>query len=529
MQRQVAMENGAGTYSILYVDDEPQNLFLFRSFFEQEYTVHTAESGSEALRILGESDIQVLLADQRMPGINGIQLLETVAKEYPETVRVLVTGYSDIDVVIGAINRGAVYRYLGKPWDVDEVQATIRNALEMYELRRKNQTLIASLDKQNRLLRKKVAALNFLNKLQLDLKGLPDFESITDKAILRLQEEFEADVGCHCESRSGTVQIRFAHLNRDRENELRELIDQLDLPPIETPLSPSMPEGRSLCVLPLVFQGTYFGHLVFLFPKKTPFDIEELPFAEAASHVVSSVLYSDHVHRQEMKKEQLLLVGQMAGMIVHDLKGPLATIMGFVSLLQADLDRSQREEFAGIINQEVRRLIDMVEELLSFSKGETHLNITSIEFRSFVEEIVELFDISLKRENIRTEVSLNGLHNFSGDRKKLKKVFINLFQNAREHLQAVEGRRNIWISSSLEKDTVLIRFINNGPRIPEELLPRLFDPFFSHEKDQGTGLGLTICKKIVEEHHGSIEVFSGPGRNEFRISLPVKSHPYQDS
>ena len=516
MQRQVAMENGAGTYSILYVDDEPQNLFLFRSFFEQEYTVHTAESGSEALRILGESDIQVLLADQRMPGINGIQLLETVAKEYPETVRVLVTGYSDIDVVIGAINRGAVYRYLGKPWDV-------------YELRRKNQTLIASLDKQNRLLRKKVAALNFLNKLQLDLKGLPDFESITDKAILRLQEEFEADVGCHCESRSGTVQIRFAHLNRDREDELRELIDQLDLPPIETPLSPSMPEGRSLCVLPLVFQGTYFGHLVFLFPKKTPFDIEELPFAEAASHVVSSVLYSDHVHRQEMKKEQLLLVGQMAGMIVHDLKGPLATIMGFVSLLQADLDRSQREEFAGIINQEVRRLIDMVEELLSFSKGETHLNITSIEFRSFVEEIVELFDISLKKENIRTEVSLNGLHSFSGDRKKLKKVFINLFQNAREYLQAVEGRRNIWISSSLEKDTVLIRFINNGPRIPEELLPRLFDPFFSHEKDQGTGLGLTICKKIVEEHHGSIEVFSEPGRNEFRISLPVKSHPYQDS
>jgi DNA-binding NtrC family response regulator len=158
-RRQAAMENR--THSILYVDDEPQNLNLFRSFFEQQYTVHTAESGPEALRILGESDIQVLLADQRMPGINGIQLLETVAKEYPETVRVLVTGYADIDVVIDAINRGAVYRYLNKPWDVDEVQATIRNALEVYELRRKNQTLIDSLDKQNRLLRKKVAELNF--------------------------------------------------------------------------------------------------------------------------------------------------------------------------------------------------------------------------------------------------------------------------------------------------------------------------------------------------------------------------------
>jgi len=523
------MENGAGTYSILYVDDEPQNLYLFRSFFEQEYTVYTAESGSEALRILGESDIQVLLADQRMPGITGIQLLETVTKEYPDTVRVLVTGYTDIDVVIDAINRGSVYRYLSKPWDVGEVQATIRNALELYELRRKNQTLITSLDRQNRLLRKKVAELNFLNKLQLELKGLPDSESITDKAILRLRKEIEADIGCHCESRSGTVQIRFPRLRSDREDELRKLIEQLDLPLIETPLSPSMPEGRSLCVLPLVFQGTSFGYLVFLFPKRTPFDIEELPFAEAVSHVVSSVLYSDHVHRQEMSKEQLLLVGQMASMIVHDLKGPLATIMGFVSLLQSDLSSSQREEFAGIINQEVRRLIDMVEELLSFSKGETHLNITAIEFHTFVEEIMELFNIGLNKENIRTEVSLDGLHSFPGDRKKLKKVFINLFQNAREYLQQVDSQRNIWISSSMEKDAVLIRFINNGPRIPGELLPRLFDPFFSHEKDQGTGLGLTICKKIIEEHHGSIEVFSEPGRNEFRISLPVRSHPYQDS
>ncbi len=513
----------AGEVNLLYVDDEPQNLYLFRSFFEEKYNILTAESGSQALDILARQPVQVLFADQRMPGMNGIQLLEAVAQEYPETVRVLVTGYSDIDVVIDAINRGAVYRYLSKPWDVDEVSATIRNALEIYELRRKNRALIASLDRQNQLLRRKVEELRFLNELQLELKGLRDIESIAAKVIERLKRELGADYGFYCEGSGESLNVHGRETDGQQDGIIEELVSQIDIREMEVPYLAVLPGDRNLCVLPLVFQGTHFGCLAFLFAASSPLDSEELPFAEAASHVVSSVLYSYHVQRQEMKREQLFLLGQMASMIIHDLKGPLATIMGFVSLLQADLGPAQREEFAGIINQEVRRLIDLVEELLSFSKGETHLDITTIDLHSLVSEIVELFDLSFKKENISTEISLNGLHSLAGDRKKLKKVFINLFQNAREYLQSVDGRRCIQVVSTAQKDTINICFINNGPQIPSELLPRLFDPFFSYKKDCGTGLGLTICKKIVEEHHGSLQVFSEPGKNEFRIILPVRS------
>jgi len=516
------MEHRSGAYRILYVDDEPQNLYLFRSLFEQDYDVITAASGTVALGILANENIHVLLADQRMPGINGIQLLETVAREYPETVRVLVTGYSDIDVVIDAINRGAVYRYLSKPWDIDEIKATIRNAIEVYELKKKNQTLIGSLHK-------KIEELDFLNELQLDLKGLTESEIIIGRAVARLREELEADCGCHCELHGSALRIRFPGDASGREDDLKRIIGQLDLPQVKDPSAGRAPDGRSLCILPLMFQGTSFGFLVFVFSRAKPFDREDLSFAEAASHVVSSVLYSQDVHRKEMKKEQFLVLGQMASMIVHDLKGPLATILGFVSLLQAELAAAQREEFAGIINQEVRRLIDMVEELLDFSRGRSHLQITTVDFPVLFQEIMELFDIGLKKENIQTEICLNGSHGVAGDRKKLKKVFINLLQNAREYLQRVEGQRKIRISSSVENDRVLIHFVNNGPPIPRELLPRLFDPFFSYEKDKGTGLGLTICKKIIEEHSGSIEVYSEPGRNEFRIALPAGSNPCRDS
>jgi signal transduction histidine kinase/ActR/RegA family two-component response regulator len=517
-----AMEQGTDGYTILYVDDEPQNLYLFRSFFAREYNVVTAASGTEALAILAEQEVQVLLADQRMPGINGIQLLETVAQEHPETVRVLVTGYSDIDVVIDAINRGAVYRYLGKPWDIEEIKATIRNAIEVYELKRNNQTLIGSL-------RRKIEELDFLNELQLELKGLTETKNITEKAVVRLREELGADCGCHCEFHGSSLRTHVPGNASGPDHDLNDIIGQLDLRRVRQPTADRASDGRSLCILPLMFQGTSFGYLVFLFSQEKPFDSDELSFAEAASHVVSSVLYSQHLHHKEMKKEQFLVLGQMASMIVHDLKGPLATILGFVSLLQAELAAAQREEFAGIINQEVRRLIDMVEELLAFSKGQSHLEITNVDFPALFQEIMDLFAISLKRENIQTEICLNGLHGVSGDRKKLKKVFINLLQNAREYLQQVEGKRTIRINSSVDNDTVVIRFINNGPPIPHELLPKLFDPFFSHDKDKGTGLGLTICKKIIEEHNGSIEVSSQPGRNEFRIVLPAGSNLCRDS
>ena len=514
------MKNRTGAYNILYVDDEPQNLYLFRSFFEHDYNVLTAKSGGEALELLQNQEIQVLLADQRMPGINGIQLLETVAREYPATVRVLVTGYADIDVVIDAINRGAVYRYLSKPWDIEEIKATIRNALEVYELKRKNQTLIGSL-------RRKIEELNFLNQLQLDLKSLADSESVIDESTATLVKELEAEHGFHIELRGGTAQIRPC-LDRDSglsPQQLERMVERLQLPTVTTPQITSAGERdpRGVCILPLLFQDTSFGHLLFVFPGSKTFDPEDLPFAEAASNIVSSVLYSQHMHRQEMKKEQFLVLGQMASMIVHDLKGPLASILGFVSLLQAELAEAQREEFAGIINQEVRRLIDMVEELLAFSRGQSHLEIARVDFPALMREIMDLFAPGLKKENIATEVSLDGLRTLPGDRNKLKKVFINLIQNAREYLQNVEGKRIIRILSDQNDRRVLIRVINNGPPIPRELLPKLFDPFFSYGKDRGTGLGLTICKKIVEEHDGSIEVCSESGSNEFRITLPSES------
>ena len=122
--------------SVLYVDDDRANLLAFRAIAEPQYVVVTARSAEEALRILEQRrDFAVLLSDQRMPGLSGIDLCERVHASHPDIERMLVTAYSDLGAAIAAINRGHVGRYLHKPWNTDELLATLRDAVERHRLR----------------------------------------------------------------------------------------------------------------------------------------------------------------------------------------------------------------------------------------------------------------------------------------------------------------------------------------------------------------------------------------------------------
>lgn len=120
---------------VLFIDDEPNNLTAFKASFRREFDVYTAGSAAEGLQVLASQEIHVLLTDQRMPGTTGVQLLEQVIQKYPNPVRILVTGYADIEAVVDAINKGQVFRYISKPWDDEEIQMAIENAFKVYQHR----------------------------------------------------------------------------------------------------------------------------------------------------------------------------------------------------------------------------------------------------------------------------------------------------------------------------------------------------------------------------------------------------------
>lgn len=146
------------TYKIMIVDDEPANLRTLERLFRDDYTVITAQSGAEALSLLEQHDVALIITDQRMPAMTGIELLDKTVPLRPHMVRILLTGYTDVSALIQVINSGNVYRYLTKPWDNDDLRMTVSRALEYHELRRAQH----SVEMENKRLRARLAEIGEL-------------------------------------------------------------------------------------------------------------------------------------------------------------------------------------------------------------------------------------------------------------------------------------------------------------------------------------------------------------------------------
>ncbi len=132
-------------YPILVVDDEQDNLDAFRFNFRKTFDILTATSGPEALQILADKPVAVVVTDQRMPKMTGVELLREVRERTPETVGIILTAFTDVDVLIEAINLGQVYRYITKPWDAKEVRGVLQYAIERFHLQQENHRLSAQL------------------------------------------------------------------------------------------------------------------------------------------------------------------------------------------------------------------------------------------------------------------------------------------------------------------------------------------------------------------------------------------------
>ncbi len=143
-------------HNILYVDDEESNLRIFRMAFKRHFNILTATGGHEAIDILKENEIHLIITDQKMPEMSGTELLEKVAPDYPEIIRIILTGFADVEAIVKAINRCGIYKYITKPWDKGEMKLTLDKALESYDLKMDKLNLIKELEEMNRTLEHKV-------------------------------------------------------------------------------------------------------------------------------------------------------------------------------------------------------------------------------------------------------------------------------------------------------------------------------------------------------------------------------------
>jgi len=135
--------------NILYIDDEQNNLISFKATFRIKYNVFTAISGEEAKKVLGANMIDIIITDQRMPNMTGVEFLESILDQYPDPMRILLTGYADMNAVIDAINKGKIFHYLTKPWNEEELDMTIKRAYDVYRLKMDEKELTEKLGVTN--------------------------------------------------------------------------------------------------------------------------------------------------------------------------------------------------------------------------------------------------------------------------------------------------------------------------------------------------------------------------------------------
>ena len=146
-------------YSILYVDDEESNLRIFKTAFKRFYTIHTASSAALGLALLRREEVHLIVTDQKMPKMTGVQFLAELMHEFPKPMRIILTGFSDMSAIIDAINVSHVYRYVTKPWDKWAMKKVMDEALEVFQQEEDINKHISALQAENKDLHSKISHL----------------------------------------------------------------------------------------------------------------------------------------------------------------------------------------------------------------------------------------------------------------------------------------------------------------------------------------------------------------------------------
>lgn len=168
--------------TLLIVDDEEFILnSLVRLFRNEDYEVFTATSGAEGIGIMEDNDIFLVISDNIMPGMSGVEFLSRVKDTSPDTIRIMLTGYADLEASIAAINKGEVYRFITKPWNDEELKVIVRQSLEYRDLMLTNRTLTRTVKRQSYLLK----------KLEDHYPGISKVPRAEDGAIVVDEDDFE--------------------------------------------------------------------------------------------------------------------------------------------------------------------------------------------------------------------------------------------------------------------------------------------------------------------------------------------------
>lgn len=484
--------NAVAKQSVLLVDDEPQILVALEDLLEEQFTIFTANSAEAALDVIQhESEIAVVVTDQRMPRMSGDELVAKLNGS-SRAQRIMVTGYADLSAVIRAVNDGRIFAYVTKPWNEQDLRVKVTQAANQFSLSRQ-------LDAERQLLH--------------DLMdNSPDGIYFKDKGLKfrRANRAFSDWIGQQEDELKGR-----------RLSEFQQVFP--DIAGLEAIERRVMEEGKA--VLDVVTEIKNHGSTRWVSEMRAP-------VRDSAGRPVGLVGISRDVTAQLQLEQQLLqsqkmeAVGRLAGGVAHDFNNLLAVIQSYGTLVmdsmpEADPGREDMEELL----KATERAAALTKQLLTFSRRQPRAAMV-VDMDALVVDIAKMLRRLIdERVKIVTRAGAE-FSSVRADRTQLEQIVLNLAINARDAM-VQGGVLTIETANTVDEATareyVRLSVEDTGTGIPPEVVDRIFEPFFStKDVGKGTGLGLSTVYGIVKQAGGHVKVNTEVGRGtRFDIYLPA--------
>ncbi|GAB4538602.1 MAG: DUF3365 domain-containing protein [Thermodesulfovibrionia bacterium] len=240
-------------------------------------------------------------------------------------------------------------------------------------------------------------------------------------------------------------------------------------------------------------------------------------------HYVKDITERRNIEEQMRVAEKLAAIGQLSAGIAHEINNPLGGIrLCFNNLINTEMDEKTRQLHIEVIKSGLSRIQDIVRQLLDFSK-QTDLLLSPVSVATLIEDVLRLTEYLITKRGINViKVTPEDIPDIMVDRNKIEQAFLNIVINA---IQAMDEKGGVLrIEASVKDNSCIISFSDTGSGIPPNILHRIFEPFFTTKPvGEGTGLGLSVSKSIIEQHNGNIDVETSDKGTTFKIELPIRA------
>jgi K+-sensing histidine kinase KdpD len=266
--------------------------------------------------------------------------------------------------------------------------------------------------------------------------------------------------------------------------------------------------------------GKIIGVFQLINKNQGCFDNDDVSFIDAFSAHASVAIENAHMAQEMVANERLSAVGKMASVIIHDIKNPMGTLRVYAQVMKKKSGNEEANKLADEMIRQVDRFVNMTQEILDFTRGVSASNFQDMEFFDLMNGVLEFIEKDLEKNNVELKkfAQFKGVVNI--DQDKMVRVFYNIASNARD---AMPKGGILTVTTIEENGYVRIDFTDTGTGMPEEVKKRIFEPFMTYGKKHGTGLGMAIVKKVIDDHKGKIEITSVMGKGTtITIFLPIE-------